>query len=156
MATPDYVLRLRKHIGHAPLVLIGVTAVILRDDLVLLGRRADTGDLTPVTGIVDPGEEPAVAARREAAEEAGIDIEVERLARVRQLPRSTHVNGDQVDYLDLTFRCRWVDGEIYPADGEFTEVQWRHLDDLGEVASDDLRARIAVAATDEPRTVFHR
>ena len=45
MATPDFVLSLREHIGHAPLPLVGVTAVIVRDSEVLLGRRADNGSL---------------------------------------------------------------------------------------------------------------
>ena len=61
MATPDFVLDLRRHIGTRPLPLVGVTAVIFRDEKVLLGRRSDNGALTPITGIVDPGEEPADA-----------------------------------------------------------------------------------------------
>ncbi|MGB6243574.1 NUDIX hydrolase [Gordonia sp. (in: high G+C Gram-positive bacteria)] len=158
MATPEYVLRLREHIGHAPLVLVGVTAVILREvggaTEVLLGRRSDTGALTPITGIVDPGEQPAVAARREAMEEAGVEIEVERLARVHQLPRKRHVNGDLVDYLDLTFRCRWLAGDPHPADGELTDVGWHPLSDLRDVASDDLRERIRLAATGSGEAVF--
>ena len=43
MATPDFVLDLRQAIGTAPLWLTGVTAVVLRDDEVLLVRRADNG-----------------------------------------------------------------------------------------------------------------
>ena len=88
MPTPDFVLDLRRHIGTAPLSLVGVTAVILRGDEVLLGRRSDTGALTPITGIVDPGEEPAEAARREALEEAGVRIRVDRLAWVHRNVRS--------------------------------------------------------------------
>ena len=38
----------------------------------LLVKRSDNGAWTPVTGIVDPGEEPAVAAAREALEETGV------------------------------------------------------------------------------------
>ena len=160
MPTPEYVLALREHIGHEPLVLIGVTAVVLKETAegtaVLLGRRSDNGALTPITGIVDPGEEPAIAARREAMEEADVEIEVERLAWVHQLPRKTHVNGDQVDYLDLTFRCRWVAGDPYPADGELTEVGWHRIDHLDDVASDDLRERIRLAATGTGETAFRK
>lgn len=156
MPTPEYVLGIREHIGHAPLVLVGVTAVILRGDEVLLGRRSDNGNWAPVTGIVDPGEEPAVAARREASEEAGIEIEVERLAQVHQMARVVHANGDQADYLDLVFRCRWISGEPYPADGELTELVWRRLDDLDDVATDDLRERIRLAAAEHGEAKFIR
>ena len=144
MATPDFVLELRRHLGTRPLSFVGVTAVILRGDEVLLGRRSDNGALTPITGIVDPGEEPADAACREALEEAGVRIRADRLAWVHQIPRITYDNGDQADYLDLTFRCTWLEGEPYPADGEMTEVGWRRLDDLGDL-SEEQQTRIAVA-----------
>lgn len=153
MATPEFVLELRRHMGHVPLPLVGVTAVVVRGDEVLLGRRSDNGALTPITGIVDPGEEPADAAVREALEEAGVRIRVDRLAWVHQVPRVTHVNGDQVDYLDLTFRCTWLDGDPFPADGEMTEVGWRSLDDLSGVSESHVRS-IRAALADEQASRF--
>ena len=144
MPIPDFVLELRRHIGTRPLSLVGVTAVILRGDEVLLGRRSDNGAVTPITGIVDPGEEPADAARREALEEAAVDIRVDHLAWVHQIPRITYANGDQADYLDLTFRCTWLRGEPHPAECEMTEVGWFPLDALPPM-SDEQRRRIAAA-----------
>ena len=149
MATPDFILELRRMVGTHPLTLTGVTAVIVRDDRVLLGRRVDNGALTPITGIVDPHEEPADAARREALEEAAVTIRVDRLAWVHQIPRVTYENGDRTDYLDLTFRCTWLSGDPYPADGEMTEVGWYPLDDLGDVDA-DMRERITMALQDGP------
>lgn len=144
MPTPDFVLELRRHVGTRPLPLVGVTAVIVRDGRILLGRRSDSGALTPITGIVDPGEEPATAAARESLEEAGVVITVDRLAWVHQIDRVTYENGDQSDYLDLTFRCTWVSGDPWPADGEMTEVGWFALDDLAEL-DDDMRRRVDFA-----------
>lgn len=149
MATPEFILELRRMVGTHPLTLTGVTAVIVHDDRILLGRRSDNGALTPITGIVDPHEEPADAARREAEEEAGIRIRVDRLAWVHQIPRVVYANGDQTDYLDLTFRCTWLEGEPYPADGEMTEVGWYPLDDLSAL-DDEMRARVAAALEDGP------
>ncbi len=153
MPIPDFILDLRRFVGTRPLPLVGVTAVIIRDGEVLLGRRSDNGALTPVTGIVDPGEEPAVAAAREAQEEAGVVIRVDRLAWVHQIPRITYENGDQSDYLDLTFRCSWVEGEPFPVDGEMTEVGWFRLDDLRELDA-DMRQRIAFALPERGEAVF--
>lgn len=133
MGTPEFVLDLRALIGSRPIPLVGVTAVVFQGDRVLVGRRADNGAWQCISGIVDPGEEPADAARRECAEEAGVVIRATRLAGVRQLPRVTYGNGDRVDYLDLVFRCEWVSGAPHPADGELTEVGWRDLDDLAEI-----------------------
>ena len=153
MPIPDFILDLRRFVGTRPLPLVGVTAVIIRDGEVLLGRRSDNGALTPVTGIVDPGEEPAVAAAREAQEEAGVVIRVDRLAWVHQIPRITYENGDQSDYLDLTFRCSWLEGEPFPVDGEMTEVGWFRLDDLRELDA-DMRQRIAFALPERGEAVF--
>ena len=87
MPTPDFVLELRKLIGHEPLSLVGVTAVVFRGEKVLVGRRADNGRVQFVSGIVDPGEEPADAAVRECLEEAGIVVRADRLALVHTMPR---------------------------------------------------------------------
>lgn len=153
MAVPAFVAALRERIGTDPLPLVGVTAVVVHDGRVLLGRREDTGALTPITGIVDPGEEPADAAVREVLEEAGVHVRVRGLAWVHQIPRVTHVNGDRADYLDLTLRCDWVSGDPHPADGELTVVGWHDPLDLAEISA-DMRARIEAALTFDGRTRF--
>jgi len=150
MATPEFVVALRERIGHAPLPLVGVTAVVFKDDKVLLGRRADNGSWQCVSGIVEPGEEPADAAVRECAEEAGVVIRVTRLALVEQQPRTTYANGDEVDYLDLVFRCDWVSGEPHPADGELTDVGWYGLGELGDVDQSHVRKIALAIAEDDP------
>ncbi|MDF2665442.1 MAG: pyrophosphohydrolase including oxidative damage repair enzyme [Microbacterium sp.] len=145
MPTPDFVLELRRLVGTRPLPLVGVTAVVERDGAVLLGRRSDNGRLTPITGIVDPGEEPADAAVREAEEEAGVRIRADRLAWVHQIPRVTYANGDQSDYLDLVFACTWLSGEPEPVDGEMTEVGWHPVAQLDDALDQEMRARVRAA-----------
>ena len=134
MPMPDFVRSLREHVGHDPLWLMGATAVVVRDDggapQVLLVRRADDGRWTPVTGIVDPGEHPATAAVRETAEEAGIVCEVEALAAVSVTEPVRYANGDVSQYVDHTFRCRFVSGEPHPVDGEASEVGWFAVEDM--------------------------
>ncbi|APF33666.1 NUDIX hydrolase [Microbacterium paludicola] len=152
MATPDFVLDLREKIGTAPLPLVGVTAVVFRDEKVLLGKRADNGSWQPVSGIVDPGEEPADAAVRECLEEAGVVVRAERLALVHQVPRIVYANGDQVDYLDLVFRCSWVSGDPHPADGELTEVGFYDLGHMTDVAPEHVRKIALAVAEDDPAT----
>lgn len=156
MATPDFVLRLRERIGTELLWLTGVTAVILREEPaleVLLVRRADTGAWTAVTGIIDPGETVAGTARREAQEEAGVEIEVERLVQVHTLPPMQYPNGDRSQYLDHVVRCRWISGEAHVADDESTEVGWFAPDALPPM-SEDHRDRILRALSDETACTF--
>jgi 8-oxo-dGTP pyrophosphatase MutT (NUDIX family) len=155
MPTPDFVLRLREKIGTDDLWLAGATAVIVRGEEVLLVRRADNGNWTPVTGIIDPGEEPADAAAREALEEASVVIAIDRLARIGVTPPVVYPNGDRAQYLDFTFRCSWVSGEPYPADGEASEARWFPLDALPPMR-DDYRGRLEAALRDDERTEFRR
>ena len=159
MPTPDFVLALREKIGTDPLWLTGVTAVVTRGDgedrELLVVRRADSGALTPVTGIVDPGEQPAVAAEREVLKEADVVAVAERLTWVQTLPEMTYPNGDRAQYLDLVFACRWVSGDPYPADGENTEAFWAPVSDL-PVMSENMRERVRIALADEPEARFER
>lgn len=158
MPTPEYVLSLREKVGTDLLWLSGVTAVVIRDGDVLLVRRADNGTLTPVTGIIDPGEEPAVAAEREVLEEADIVAEAEALVWVHALPPMVYENGDRAQYLDIVLRCRWVSGEPNPADGENSDAFWWPLADLDALRdmSDDMRQRIRQAAAGGEAARFER
>lgn len=157
MSIPPYVLALRERVGHDLLWMPGATAVVLREDgprpLLLMVRRADDGSWTPVTGIVDPGEEPAAAAVRETLEEAGVVAVAERLASVSVVGPVVYENGDRSQYLDLTFRCRWVSGEPYPADGENTEARWFDLDDLPPMTP-EMAARVAAALPARGEALF--
>jgi len=153
MAIPDFVVALRTKIGTAPLWLSGVTAVVLKDDQLLLVRRADNGAWTPVTGIIDPGEQPADAAVREVVEESGVRVVPERLAGIGVTDVVVYDNGDESAYLDLTFRMRWTDGDPYPADGENTEARWFPLDALPPMSS-EITGRIEAALSDRPSALF--
>ncbi|MFC0674800.1 NUDIX hydrolase [Brachybacterium hainanense] len=155
MATPQFVLDLRRSIGHAPLWMSGVTAIVLDASRtrLLVVRRSDTGAWTPVTGIIDPGEEPARAAVREVREEAGIDAVPVRLVDVRTLPQTTYANGDQAQYLDLCFLLAHTGGEPHPADGENTAARFAPLEDLPPM-NDRFREQLAIALSGEPETRF--
>ncbi|WP_409426272.1 NUDIX hydrolase [Mycobacterium sp. SMC-11] len=153
MPTPQFIVDLRTHIGHAPLWLIGVTAVVIRGDEVLLVERADNGVWAPVTGIVDPGEEPADAAVREVAEETGVTAVPERLTWVHVTAPVTHVNGDRAQYLDHVFVMRWVAGEPYPADDESTDARWYPLTALPELP-ERMGLRIEAALSERGKARF--
>lgn len=150
---PEYVRWLRSHVGQEPLWLVGAAAVVLREidgrQHVLLVHRADDREWAPVTGIVDPGEEPYVTAVRECWEEALVVAEVERLVWVHVGPMVTYDNGDQAQYLEHTFRCHWVSGDGQIGDDESLEVRWWPVDALPDMQP-RFGERVAVAVADAP------
>ncbi|MCY7399519.1 MAG: DUF429 domain-containing protein [Nocardioides sp.] len=151
---PDFVVEIRRLVGDHPLWLPAVTAVITRSDgHVLLVKRSDNGAWTPVTGIVDPGEEPASAAAREALEETGVRVRVDRLASTAAHPEIVHDNGDRAAYLDLTFACTWLAGDAHVADDESSEVRWWPLDALPPMA-EVMLTRIGAALSGEREARF--
>ncbi|HEY8590166.1 MAG TPA: NUDIX domain-containing protein [Naasia sp.] len=149
MPVPDFIRTLREKIGTDPLWLVGVSAIVLRGDEVLLARRVDTGRWSTVSGIVEPGEHPAITAVREVLEETGVTAEVERLAAVSVSRPITYPNGDRTQYTDLTFRCRYVSGDAVVGDDESLEVAWFPIDALPELDAGSLR-RVHRALSADP------
>jgi len=158
MPIPDFVASLRERVGRDLLWLPGVAAVVLRpgpDDVdeVLLVQRSDDFTWTVVTGILDPGEEPAVGAVREVLEETGVVAHAERLVWAHATPEIEYTNGDRSVFLSLCFRCRWMSGEPSPGDDESVAAAWFPLDSLPPM-SPSQRRRIDLAVANAPETVF--
>lgn len=158
MPTPEFILRLREKIGTDPLWLLGTTALVLRAGTdsatpeILLVKRSDNGAWTPITGIVDPGEDPATTAVREAEEEAGLAIVVEKLLWVQPTRTVVYSNGDQAQYLDHAFLAHPADGRGDHArvnDEESSQVQWFPVDERPEM-SERFENLLAVALNPQP------
>ena len=135
MSTPEFVLELRKKIGHDLLWLNGVTGCVLNEHgQLLLGRRSDTGEWAMVYGINEPGEQPADTVVREIKEETGIDAIVTDLVAVTSSNKVlTYANGDNTMYMDHLFICRpdpAGNTEPYVGDEESLNVGWFFPDEL--------------------------
>lgn len=151
MPIPEFIVQLRKKIGHDPLWLPGVGAVVINDaGQVLLVRRADSGTWALVTGILEPGEEPAFGLVREVFEETGVQVEVERLLSAVTLGPVTYPNGDVCRFLQLDFRCRYLSGSARVNDDESLEVGWFDSGRLPELDAGHRQAIAAALAAPEP------
>jgi 8-oxo-dGTP pyrophosphatase MutT (NUDIX family) len=158
--TPEYIAAIRGVYGQGRLLLPGVSAVVIRDDLepgrvhLLLTRRSDTGRWSLPAGIVEPFEQPAASLLRELLEETRITAEVERLALLRTDPDVVYPNGDRCQFVAMCFRCRYVSGEAQVGDEESTEVAWFAADELPEELTDIQQRRIRCALEDRNDCVF--
>jgi ADP-ribose pyrophosphatase YjhB (NUDIX family) len=159
MPIPDFVARLRAHVGTDLLWLPGVAAVVVRPspddgaDEILLVQRSDNRAWTVVTGILDPVEEPAVGAVREVLEATGVVVRADRLVWAHTTPVIEFDNGDRSAFLSLCFRCSWVEGEPVVADDESVDARWFRLDQLPPMSANQLR-RIELALANQPEAVF--
>jgi 8-oxo-dGTP pyrophosphatase MutT (NUDIX family) len=158
--TPDYIATIRRAYGPGRLLLPGVSTVVVRTDLepgqihLLLTKRSDTGRWSLPAGIVEPSEQPAVAALRELLEETRITAQVERLALLTTDPDVVYPNGDTCQFVSMCFRCRYVAGEAQVGDEESIDVAWFAADELPEELSDIQRRRIRCALEDRDDCVF--
>lgn len=141
MGAPEFVLKLREKIGNDPLWLPAVRGVVFDDDgRVLLCQRADNHHWTVITGILEPGEHPAPGLVREIFEETAVVAETERILAVGVVGPVTFPNGDICDFLDITFRCRYVSGDAQVNDDESIAVGWFGLDELPDMSEGNLEA----------------
>lgn len=98
------------------------------------------------------------AARREAREEVGIELEVERLTGVYWEPGAAWANGVILDAHHFTFRARGTGSPHIADPSEITDLGWFAIEALPRPISDFtvLRIRDALSETAAFRTVGPR
>ncbi|MBD1536664.1 NUDIX domain-containing protein [Arthrobacter sp. S1_S22] len=139
MPAPDYVLKLRKKIGNDPLWVPGVRGVVVdAAGRVLLAQRADNRQWALVSGMLEPGEQPARGLVREIFEETAVVAEPERVVSVGAVGPFTYPNGDVCEFLDVVFLCRYVSGTARVNDDESLAVGWFGIDELPDLMAGHL------------------
>lgn len=122
--------------------ILGVGAVIIRDDRVLLVRRATEplkGEWSVPGGVLELGEKLRDGAAREAREETGLHVEAGEILDVFD---SIFLDGDgrtQYHYVLIDFLCRPIAGEATPG-SDVSELKWVSQEELATL---DLRDSIA-------------
>ncbi|GAA1153570.1 NUDIX domain-containing protein [Nesterenkonia sandarakina] len=176
MPTPDFIKELRQDIGTKELWVPATRGVVLRrppaqnhaadgaaatigegspaEIEVLLVRRADNGAWTVTSGILDPGEDPAVGAVREIEEETGVLARPVRVAGVFATGLVRYPNGDACRYLDTVLEMEPVSGQARVNDEESVEVGWFPVSALPEPISEDQRMVIDWALDTEAPARF--
>jgi 8-oxo-dGTP diphosphatase len=113
--------------------LVGVGAIIFRDDCVLLvqrGREPSYGKWSIPGGLVELGESLEGAVRREVSEEVGLDVSVGDL--VVALDRVIRDADGKIEYhyILLDFVCKSEEGTPHPS-SDALNCAFVPIDDLG-------------------------
>ncbi len=131
----DYIMGLRKLVGHIPLLQLGASVIIEdRDGRILLQKRKDNGCWCTQGGSVELDEVVEDAARRELYEETGLVAGKMELFGVFSGKEMHYVypNGDEVSNVDIVFLCRNYSGELKVQESELSELRFFKASELPE------------------------
>ena len=115
--------------------LIGVAAVVLRDEEVLLvqrGREPARGMWGLPGGLLELGEAVETGVRREVLEECNVAVEVGPLVAVFEPVQRDDDGRVRFHYVVLDYLASYVSGEVQPAD-DAADARWVRLERLDEL-----------------------
>ena len=148
----DYIKRIRKLIGHEPMLIPHAVVILLdRDNKVLFELRADDGYLDFPGGSVDMAEEVIETAKRELYEETGLIADELELFDVYSGPitKYTYFNQDVIYGVDTFYVCRKYHGELKPQKEEVKELLFLDINSINGKLSprnkkviEDIKARL--------------
>jgi 8-oxo-dGTP pyrophosphatase MutT (NUDIX family) len=145
MAISEYLRSVRERVGHDLLLLPAVSVLVWDDDgRLLLMRSTETGRWQTIGGVVDPDESPWDAARREALEESGLTVHLDRVRACLGGPgyRVHYPNGDLCSYVCTVFDASIVDGDLTTDDDEVAELRWLEPGEIPELDLDPLNVHL--------------
>ena len=112
--------------------LLGVGAVIVKNDQILVVRRANPplqGQWSIPGGLVDTGETTKEAVIREIREETSLTIEPLELVEVFERILRDADSRVQYHFVVIDYLCRLVSGEPH-AGTDVSEVRWARFEEL--------------------------
>ncbi len=129
----DYIMDLRKVVGHRPLLQVGASVIVVDEkQRILLQLRADNDCWGYAGGSVELDEEVETAAKRELAEETGLYADKLELFGVfsGKDTHYTYPNGDEVSNVDIVYICREYHGDLKPQLSEVKALRFFALDEI--------------------------
>ncbi len=111
----NYITEMRKDVGHAPLMVISCGVIIENEKgEILLQKRRDNGLWAIIGGSMEIGEKFIETVKREAFEEAGIEIKELTLFGIYSGEDRiiTYPNGDICCGMGIIFKTTAYSGEI--------------------------------------------
>ena len=123
----EYILDLRKIVGHRPLLQVGASVIVENDrGEILLQRRTDNHCWGYAGGSVELDEAVEDAAKRELFEETGLIARELSLFGVFSGAQMHYVypNGDEVSNVDIVYLCRDFVGVLKKQDCEVEQLEF--------------------------------
>ncbi|WEG12183.1 NUDIX hydrolase [Pullulanibacillus sp. KACC 23026] len=130
----SYIEKLRKVVGHRPLILPGAVAIVVDDKgrLLLQQRRFPNGTWGLTGGLMELGESTEDTARREIYEETGLVVDKLHLITVHSGPKSyvKAQNGDEFYSVTIAYYAEGFTGDLAVDLDESIQFEWFYPDNL--------------------------
>ena len=122
----SYISEMRKRIGHAPMLSVGATVVVMKDNKVLLNLRSDTHSWGIPGGAIELGETLEQTAARELKEETNLSAEEFHFIHLFSGPDFyfRYPNGDELYSVVALYLAKGVSGEMKITDGESNDLRF--------------------------------
>lgn len=141
----DYIMDLRKIVGHRPLLQVGASVIVEdEDNRILLQLRRDNYCWGYPGGSVELDEEVENAAKRELFEETGLiahDLELFGVFSGKDL-HYIYPNGDEVSNIDIVFLCKHYSGTLTPQKDEVDDLQFFSIKTIPDNISPPVKKQI--------------
>ena len=142
----DYIMDLRKLVGHRTLIQCGAGVIIVNSSgEILLGKRSDNHKWGYFGGSVEIDEKVEDCAKRELLEETGLSADELAFFDVISGAEVHYVypNGDEVSNIEILYLCRKYHGEPKAQKEEFEELRFFNPSEIDmEMISPPLRTSI--------------
>ncbi len=133
----SYISEMRKHIGHAPMLSVGATVVVIKENRILLNLRADTNTWGIPGGAIELGETLEQTAARELKEETNLDCNSFELLNVFSGKDFyfKYPNEDELFSVVTLYLANDVFGELNITDGESLKLDYFSKSNLPKLES---------------------
>lgn len=133
----SYISEMRKYIGHAPMLSVGATVVVLKDNKILLNLRSDTDTWGIPGGAMELGETLEETAARELKEETNLTGESFRFLHLfsgRDF-YFKYPNGDELYSVVALYLVEGAAGEMRITDEESKSLRFFGKNEMPELES---------------------
>lgn len=141
----DYIMDLRKIVGHRTLLQVGASVIVEdKQGRILLQLRADNHCWGYAGGSVELDEIVEEAAIRELKEETGLTANELELFGIFS-GKDTHYiypNGDEVSNIDIVYLCKNYSGQLKCQEDEVLQLKFFDVNTIPENISYPLRKPI--------------
>ncbi len=129
----NYIMDLRKLVGHQTLMQCAASIIIVNDaGQILLGKRTDNHKWGYAGGSIEIDEKVEDCAKRELFEEMGLIADELQFFMVNSGPEVHYIypNGDEVSNIEIIYICKKYHGTLVRQESEVEDLKFWNIEDI--------------------------